>query len=388
MIDFFYISLLSMFSWIYLIFFHGRKNILKDNFFWSSNIIFENEVRESNDTEIEESICVIIPARNEEDYILSTLRSIRDQKIKKLSIIVVDDRSTDKTNILVSEFRKNNKNIRILTGKKLPKGWVGKVWALKQGVDEAKKKEFDYYIFIDSDIKLRKKTINNVINFLKERDLVMVSLMAKLNCKSFWEKTLIPPFIFFFQKIYPFNLANNPKNKTAAGAGGFIACKAVLFRNKNIYEKIKSKVIDDCNIAKIIKRKGNIWIGLTYLVESNRGYTKLTSIWKMVSRTAFEQLSYSKTLVLMSVLGMFILYLSPVIAIISAVIMNLTNLLLLNLLIFTSILLIFFPTFKFYNLGVIYIFFVPFSSFLYMLMTISSAYSHYKSGNVWKGRSY
>ena len=140
MIDFFYISLLSMFSWIYLIFFHGRKNILKDNFFWSSNIIFENEVRESNDTEIEESICVIIPARNEEDYILSTLRSIRDQKIKKLSIIVVDDRSTDKTNILVSEFRKNNKNIRILTGKKLPKGWVGKVWALKQGVDEAKKK--------------------------------------------------------------------------------------------------------------------------------------------------------------------------------------------------------------------------------------------------------
>ena len=251
-----------------------------------------------------------------------------------------------------------------------------------------KKKKIDYYIFIDADIELRKKTISNVINFLKVRDLAMVSLMAKLNCKSFCEKTLIPPFIFFFQKIYPFNLANNPKSKLAAAAGGFITCKAVLFRNENIYEKIKNKVIDDCNIAKIIKEKGGIWIGLTGLVTSNRGYTKLTSIWKMVSRTAFEQLSYSKTLVLISILGMFVLYLSPLIGIVTAIIMNLTNLLLLNLLIFISILLIFFPTFKFYNLGIIYIFFVPFSSFLYMLMTISSAYSHYKSGNIWKGRSY
>jgi len=388
MIDFFYISLLSMFSWVYLIFFHGRKNILEDNFFWTSNIIFENEVSESNNTKIEDNICVIIPARNEENYILSTLKSIGDQNINNLSIIVVDDRSTDKTNLLVSEFRRKNKNVSILTGKKLPKGWVGKVWALKQGVDEAKKKKIDYYIFIDADIELRKKTISNVINFLKVRDLAMVSLMAKLNCKSFWEKTLIPPFIFFFQKIYPFNLANNPKSKLAAAAGGFITCKAVLFRNENIYEKIKNKVIDDCNIAKIIKEKGGIWIGLTGLVTSNRGYTKLTSIWKMVSRTAFEQLSYSKTLVLISILGMFVLYLSPLIGIVTAIIMNLTNLLLLNLLIFISILLIFFPTFKFYNLGIIYIFFVPFSSFLYMLMTISSAYSHYKSGNIWKGRSY
>ena len=388
MIDFFYISLLSMFSWVYLIFFHGRKNILEDNFFWTSNIIFENEVSESNNTKIEDNICVIIPARNEENYILSTLKSIGDQNINNLSIIVVDDRSTDKTNLLVSEFRRKNKNVSILTGKKLPKGWVGKVWALKQGVDEAKKKKIDYYIFIDADIELRKKTISNVINFLKVRDLAMVSLMAKLNCKSFWEKTLIPPFIFFFQKIYPFNLANNPKSKLAAAAGGFITCKAVLFRNENIYEMIKNKVIDDCNIAKIIKEKGGIWIGLTGLVTSNRGYTKLTSIWKMVSRTAFEQLSYSKTLVLISILGMFVLYLSPLIGIVTAIIMNLTNLLLLNLLIFISILLIFFPTFKFYNLGIIYIFFVPFSSFLYMLMTISSAYSHYKSGNIWKGRSY
>ena len=388
MIDFFYISLLSMFSWVYLIFFHGRKNILEDNFFWTSNIIFENEVSESNNTKIEDNICVIIPARNEENYILSTLKSIGDQNINNLSIIVVDDRSTDKTNLLVSEFRRKNKNVSILTGKKLPKGWVGKVWALKQGVNEAKKKKIDYYIFIDADIELRKKTISNVINFLKVRDLAMVSLMAKLNCKSFWEKTLIPPFIFFFQKIYPFNLANNPKSKLAAAAGGFITCKAVLFRNENIYEKIKNKVIDDCNIAKIIKEKGGIWIGLTGLVTSNRGYTKLTSIWKMVSRTAFEQLSYSKTLVLISILGMFVLYLSPLIGIVTAIIMNLTNLLLLNLLIFISILLIFFPTFKFYNLGIIYIFFVPFSSFLYMLMTISSAYSHYKSGNIWKGRSY
>ena len=121
----------------------------------------------------------------------------------------------------------------------------------------------------------------------------MVSMMAKLNCKNFWEKLLIPSFIYFFQKIYPFSRVNNPKDSLSAAAGGFILCRANLFKNENLYDFIKNKVIDDCNLAKIIKKKGNIWLGLTEKVYSQRNYNKISQIWLMVSRTAYEQLNFS-----------------------------------------------------------------------------------------------
>ena len=94
--------------------------------------------------------------------------------------------------------------------------------------------------------------------------------MAKLNSNYFWEKFLIPPFIFFFQKLFPFGRVNNPKDKISAAAGGFILCKSRIFKKKNWYESIKNKVIDDCNIAKFFKKEGPIWLGLTNLVKSRR----------------------------------------------------------------------------------------------------------------------
>ena len=122
----------------------------------------------------------------------------------------------------------------MLNGEKLPDGWVGKTWALKQGVDLANKKQFDYYNFIDSDIILDKNLLRDACLFVKSEKLSMLTLMAKLNCESFWEKLLIPPFIFFFQKLYPFNSVIKKSSGVAAAAGGFIFCKASLFKKKKL----------------------------------------------------------------------------------------------------------------------------------------------------------
>ena len=95
--------------------------------------------------------------------------------------------------------KKKFKNYKILNGKKLPKGWSGKVWALYQGIESVKKK-YDYFLFIDSDIVISKGLINSAVKYLESKNLLMLSLMAKLKCKTIWEKLLIPSFIFFFQK--------------------------------------------------------------------------------------------------------------------------------------------------------------------------------------------
>ena len=381
------ISFLSLNSWIYLVFFHGRKNLITDKFFWSNSEIFEDNIIKTK--VYNKNICVIIPARNEEEYIKETLQSIKKQNITTLHTIVVNDNSTDKTQQVLENFRKNYKNLKILNGKKLPLGWVGKVWALKQGVDEAKKRIFDYYLFIDSDIHLDKGVVTKSINFLEDKNLVMFSLMAKLNSKYFWEKILIPPFIFFFQKLFPFQRVNDPNDSVSAAAGGFILCKSHIFKQKNWYESIKNKVIDDCNIAKFLKKKGAIWLGLTNLVASRRTYQNLSDVWRMVSRTAFEQLNFSIIILLICCLGMFLVYLTPYIILTISFFDLEKNLIIINLLTIFLMTIVFIPIMKFYKVDQKYLAFIPLFSSLYVMMTCSSAINYYsKKGNKWKGRNY
>ena len=381
------VSFISLCSWIYIIFFHGRKNFFKDNFFWTNSIIFENNVIKKEHSN--KKICVIIPARNEEKYIEETLQSIKNQKIPTLHTLVVNDNSTDNTKKVLENFKKSYKNLKILNGQKLPQGWVGKVWALKQGVDEANKRNFEYLLFIDSDIYLDKGVVTKSVHFLEDKNLVMFSLMAKLNSKYFWEKLLIPPFIFFFKKLFPFGRVNDPKDKISAAAGGFILCKSQIFKQQNWYENIQNKVIDDCNIAKFVKKEGTIWLGLTNLVKSRRTYKNLDEIWKMVSRTAFEQLNFSIIILLICCLGMFLIYLTPYIILTISFFYLEKNLMLINLLTIFLMTIVFIPTMKFYKVDQKYLAFIPLFSSLYIMMTCSSAKNYYsKKGNKWKGRSY
>ena len=395
MANFSLLTFAILFSWIYILFFYGRKFYSKESFFWASKIIFEKLLLNYNENKFSgkktKKVCVIIPARNEENVITDTLISVVKQNDVFLNILLIDDNSTDKTvNKAKQVFLKNKfTDFKILSGKKLPIGWSGKVWALYQGVEYLKKSKHDYLVFLDSDIILEEKTLTKTINFLENKKLKMLSLMARLNCSTNWERLLIPSFIFFFQKLYPFNLVNNPNKKIAAAAGGFILCKKEVFKNDNMYIKIKNKVIDDCNLANLIKKKGDIWLGLTNLATSQRKYDKLSDIWKMVSRTAFEQLNYSIIMLLFSVFGLSLLYVFPVINLFILEIKKDGWIYLINLIIFIMITSAFLPTVKFYNLKIVYIFTLPLSACLYTLMTLSSAYNFFfKDGNSWKGRNY
>ena len=213
--------------------------------------------------------------------------------------------------------------------------------------------------------------------------------MAKLKCESLCERLLIPSFIYFFQKIYPFNNVNNPKSQVAAAAGGFVLCKSKVFKNHNLYDSIKNKIIDDCNIASLIKKKGAIWLGLTNLISSSRGYTNLSQIWRMVSRTAYEQLRNSLVFLKLSLLGMFLLYQFPLISGLSAILNSKFGILSINAMTIFFIIFSYIPTINFYKLKYSYSLLLPLSSFMYILMTISSAYNYYfRQGNSWKGRKY
>ena len=309
-----------------------------------------------------------------------------------IQVIIIDDQSTDltvkKANQIFKKFSFTNK--KIIKSSNLPTGWNGKVWALKQGFDlVCKEKKSKFVLFLDADVNIEKDLVHNLKKFLIEKKIDMVSLMAKLNCKSLWEKLLIPPFILFFQKLYPFNLVNNKNSKVSAAAGGCIFTKTEIFKKSNVFYKIKNKVIDDCNTAKIIKKNGSIWLGLSDKLISTREYNTLRSINKMISRCAFEQLNNSLLFLLLSICGMIIIYLAWPVSFLSGIFLANKTFIMSTIIIFLFSSICYIPTLRFYNLNLIFFISFPFSALIYTLMTIASAYNFYFSrGNEWKGRKY
>lgn len=376
---------LSLIIWLYLVIFRGN--------FWLCNQYIEDLPLDNKP-----QVTVIIPARNEAENISICLQSLLNQDYQGiLNIVLVDDQSEDNTAQIAQKIAEENhkqNQLTIIKGENLPSGWSGKLWAMSQGILWAEKHfKTDYFLFTDADIKHSENNLTQLLAKAEKNNLDLVSLMVKLRCESFWEKLLIPAFIFFFQKLYPFPLVNNSDKKVAAAAGGCILIRETALTRIGGVEALKEALIDDCTLASLVKKtlpvNHGIWLGLSNTTISLRSYDSLKPIWNMIARSAFTQLNYSSLLLIGTIFGMFITYLVQLFVLIFAIFT--TNLLLIFLAIITLFLmaLTYYPTIKFYQLPFFYCLLLPAISLLYSLMTIDSAVRHWQGkGGQWKGRVY
>jgi hopene-associated glycosyltransferase HpnB len=142
----------------------------------------------------------------------------------------------------------------------------------------------------------------------------MVSEMVRLNCSSPAERMLIPAFVYFFQMLYPFLKVNNPRSRVAAAAGGTVLIRRDALQRSGGIEAIKGSLIDDVALARSVKKRGPVFLGHSGLAASIRSYPTFADIWHMVARTAFTQLRYSVTLLVLTLLGLMLVWWVPVLA--------------------------------------------------------------------------
>ena len=333
-------------------------------------------------------VCVIIPARNEAEVLPRTLRSLVEQDYPgTATILLIDDNSTDDTNAIAQSFA----DVTVIPGEPLPPGWTGKLWAMEQGVRYSQMQQPDYYLFTDADIQHPASNIMQLVQKAEAEDLELVSLMVKLNCTSLWEELLVPAFIFFFQKLYPFPWVNNPQKTMAAAAGGCILiCHEALTRIGGL-DRLRHALIDDCTLAEAVKSTGNgrIWLGLSQSTISLRSYTTLQPIWDMVARTAFTQLNYSPLLLLGTLLGMTLVYLMAPLSIAWGSLRGEPAIAIVGVLTWGLMAIAYAPTLKLYGQPIWKGLGLPAIATLYSLMTLDSARRHWQGkGGQWKGRSY
>ena len=202
------------------------------------------------------SVTAVVPARDEADCVGQTVASLLRQNYPgEFNVVLVDDQSRDATAQVARDAAAAlgaTGRLTVLSGRTLPSGWTGKLWAQRQGVEfcENTPRPPDYILFTDADIVYAPDALQVLAAGANADGLVLTSLMAKLRCKSFAERMFVPAFIFFFQMLYPFAWANDPHNATAAAAGGCMLVRRETLRAAGGIEAIRDALIDDCTLAK------------------------------------------------------------------------------------------------------------------------------------------
>jgi hopene-associated glycosyltransferase HpnB len=385
---------LSGLSWIYLLAFRGR--------FWRC----DQRLAVFSKASLPQwpSVCAIVPARNEADMLTHSLPGLLTQKYPgNFRVLLVDDQSTDGTAEVARQSAhpsQTEASLEIMTTAPLPLGWSGKLWAVHQGIEQVLQDTTqplpDYFLLTDADILHGQTTLKDLAIKAEQEHLDLVSLMVLLRCQSFWEKLLIPAFVFFFQKLYPFPWVNQPRHPMAAAAGGCILVRRDVLMGVGGIEVIRKALIDDCALGAAIKGAnldqggtGRIWLGLTTSIVSLRPYPSLQTIWNMVARTAFTQLHYSFGLLLVSLLSLVVIYLVPPVSLLLGGIAGQWGVVAIATLIWSLMTLAYWPTIRLYRLSPLWAFTLPLIALLYTLMTADSALRHLQGrGGAWKGRVY
>src|SRR5690606_3318078 len=141
--------------------------------------------------------------RNEEDNILKLLNSIHQQDYQNIEVIILDDSSEDSTFLTVADFCQNHPKFKIIKGKKLPKGWLGKNFACHQLSEEA---NGDWLLFLDADEEVKNGLINNALYRMYIGKLSLLSLFTNQITLTIGEKTVVPLMHFLLLNLLPLRL--------------------------------------------------------------------------------------------------------------------------------------------------------------------------------------
>ncbi len=368
------LAVLSLAAWTYLLVFRAG--------FWRA----DQRIREDG-SPLQvgplPSVAVIVPARNEADVISRSVASLLAQDYAgDVRIAVVDDRSTDGTGAAVPAHDR----VAVVDGRDRPEGWTGKLWSVSQGI--AASPDADYLWLTDADIEHAPGELSALVACAQRDRLDLVSLMVRLRVETFWDRLLIPAFVFFFQKLYPFRRVNDPADSLAAAAGGSMLVRREAMDRIGGIAAIRNELIDDCALASRIKEAGGrIRLALAETTGSLRAYRTLGEIWRMVARSAFHQLRYSVALLVGTAIAMTLIYLVPPAAVILFPLHGSVAALVAGALGWLLMAYAEAPTLYRYGLSPWRGFAMPVVAGLYLLMTFDSARRHWLGrGGHWKGR--
>ncbi|MEV7081475.1 glycosyltransferase [Streptomyces sp. NPDC093516] len=376
-----WIAAVSLLAWLWL--------LLGQGFFWRTDV----RLPPRREPDSWPSVCVVVPARDEAAVLPAALPSLLLQDYPgRAEVFLVDDGSTDGTGELARDLANRLEGLALTVSSpgEPPPGWTGKLWAVRHGIGLARARDPEYLLLTDADIAHAPDSLRELVAAARAGGFDVVSQMARLRVESVWERFVVPAFVYFFAQLYPFRRIAGAGTRTAAAAGGCVLLRAGTAERARIPDAIRHAVIDDVALARAVKRAGGrVWLGLADRVDSVRPYPRLGDLWRMVTRSAYAQLRHHPLLLAGTVAGLVLVYLVPPAAVLAGLAAGEGAAAVTGGLAWLVMAGTYLPMLRYYRQPPWLAPLLPFTAFLYLLMTVDSAVQHYRGrGAAWKGRTY
>jgi hypothetical protein len=244
-------------------------------------------------------ISVIIPARNEEGDLAATLGALQCQNYPDFEIVVVDDQSTDATARTAEEAGRGCAAFTLIRGAPRPEGgWVGKNWALVQGVEVA---QHEWLLFLDADVVLHPAALKQAMAGAISQGAAAFSILPAIECRSLWDKMIMPLFALLSALVEPMDRANHPGKAGSRLSGAFILTRRPVYEAAGGHRAVADRIIEDMALSKNFKRHGHpvrlLW---THDLLSTRMYDTFRDLWAGLIRLGYPMMEYRPSRLLLA----------------------------------------------------------------------------------------
>lgn len=244
---------------------------------------------------------IVIPARNEERNLEEALRSVLAQDYASVEIVVVDDRSTDRTGEILDRMAAADPRLKVVHVTELPPGWLGKNHALELGAQGA---GGEYLLFTDADVVMEPTALRRAVARMEARELDHLTSSPEIERAGLLYEMFIGTFAVFFAMYTKPWKVGDPKSSRHIGIGAFNLVRTSAYRAVGGHRPIALRPDDDLELGKLLKKNG-------YRQEFLFGHGMLRVEWyasireliQGLMKNAFPAVDYRLSVVILSTLA-------------------------------------------------------------------------------------
>ena len=270
-------------------------------------------------------VSVVIPARDEAAVIQRVARSVLASTYRPLELLVVDDRSTDDTALIVERLAAQDGRVRLIRGEPLPEGWYGKPWACHQGYRAARG---ELLLFTDADTHHEPELLARAVAALERERADLVTVAPWQQCVTFWERLVMPQvWLLLALRYHPSRVNRAKRERDVIANGQFILVPRKSYEAVGTHQVVRDEVAEDLALAQAFHRAGRqIHFAFAERLMETRMYQSLPHIvegWSknmyLGGRRSFPEEPVLRALVPVMLVAAFAFWLVPPVALAAAV---------------------------------------------------------------------
>ena len=255
-------------------------------------------------------VSVLVPARNEQHNIGACLLSLLDQDYADYEVLALDDHSSDETRPILAGLARTFERLRVLDGKPLPEGWLGKHWACQQ-LSEAATGEL--LLFVDADTRHAPNTLTDSVSALQAENADLVTAFPREEVVTWGERLVVPVIGFGIFSFLPVALVRKLRLASfSVTIGQFMLFRRAPFEAIGGYASVRDHLVDDVELGRRLIRAGYAWRLMDGTAHVTcRMYNNFRETVQGFSKNIFAFFEYHVLLFMVTLLGIGLAFLHP-----------------------------------------------------------------------------